>query len=156
MQITGQLQAVQAPYVIRTEVEVLQEEFTDASLIRLRDAQRRLPDGLRRMAVGEAPEPVSVAAQAQPLAEKLDSAIERFLTDPRDDILCRCDDGDDAAEALIENLEKLLNDSGSDPARLLGDKLHTVEETAHRVAVVAPGPVGCGSSDSVRRVEARW
>jgi diguanylate cyclase (GGDEF)-like protein len=152
VQTTGQLRSVQALYVIRTESEALQEaeadEFTQR-LEALRAAQRLLPEALTRMETGTATEPIRVAGLARPVAQQLDPAIERFLTDPRGDVLCRCgDDGDDTAEdameELIVELEAMLNDSGSDPAELLDNKLANVTDTGLAIRATASALIPMG------------
>lgn len=150
VQITGQLEALQALYVVRIETDELEEEFSDARVARLRAAVSSLPGQLARMRAGHSPEAVRVAEAADPLVSQLGPAIERFLADPKGDIRYHGDDGDDAAEdameSIIEETERLLNDSGSDPARLLADRLSNANEAGHTVGRAAAVliPLGIG------------
>jgi diguanylate cyclase (GGDEF)-like protein len=152
VQTAGQLRALQALFVIRTETDAIEDDgATDERMARLREAQRILPEALARMESGDAPEAVAVARAARPIAARLDPAIERFLTDPMSDVNYKGDDNEDTAEdemeGIVEELEVLLNDSESDPAVLLGRKLDAVNTTGTTVRntalVLAPlGLVG--------------
>lgn len=157
VQITGQLRAVQALYVIRMETDELEDEFSDPGVARLRAAIRVMPDELARMRSGDSVEAVRVAEQAQPLVDQLGPAVERFLADPKGDIRYKGDEeGDDTAEDAMEEiiggLEQLLNDSESDPAQLLAGKLANVTDAGVAVrrtaAVLIPlglgGVIVCG------------
>jgi len=135
VQIAGQLRAVQALSMIRIELRIMEDNgVADEPMARLRAAQELLPDGLARMRAGSAPEPAELARRAQSLAEKLDPAIEAYITDPRGDILYRGEDDDDtteeALEVILQDLEIMLNRSGSDPAILLNDRLDSATATS--------------------------
>jgi diguanylate cyclase (GGDEF)-like protein len=151
VQTTGQLRAVQALSAMRIELTALEDDgVTNDRLARLRTAQRILPGALTRMELGDAPEPIQIARQARPLAQQLDPAIERLLTDPHGDILYKGefddDTAEDAVEALMGALDGLLGNSESDPAELLGEKLRRVTDTSdtvRRTALILV-PLGLG------------
>jgi len=166
VQITGQLRAVQALYVVRAETNALEIELTDDGLARLRAAVQLIPVELARMESGDSVEAAQVARRAQPLARELDPAVERFLADPRGDIRYRGEDGiteddtsEDAMEEVIGELERLLSDSDSDPALLLTGKLENVTDAGVAVrsaaAILIPvglsGVIVCGWLLSVYR-----
>jgi diguanylate cyclase (GGDEF)-like protein len=137
VQMTGQLRALRALHVIRVETAELEEDYSQAGLDRLRAAEEALPAALERMGDGDAPEAVELAREAMPLATQLIPAVERYLTDPRGDILYRGEDDDDtseeAVERLIGELELLLNQAGSDPADVLSAKLDEVLDAGSTV-----------------------
>jgi diguanylate cyclase (GGDEF)-like protein len=151
VQTTGQLRAVQSLSAMRIELTSLEDDgVTDAKLARLDAAQRLLAEALARMESGDAPEPALVARKAWPLQKRLGPAIDRYLTDPRGDILYKGefddDTTEDALEAVMEELDVLLADASSDPADLLGGRLANVTSTAvavRRTALVLI-PLGLG------------
>jgi diguanylate cyclase (GGDEF)-like protein len=149
-QMTGQLRALQALHVIRDETDELTEDYSQERLDRLRAAERVLAPALARMRNGDHPEAVRVARQATPLAERLPPAIERFLTDPRGDVLYHGENDDDTAEDamedIIDELVLLLNESESNPANLLDAKLAGVADVGRAVSrtIVVLVPLGLG------------
>jgi diguanylate cyclase (GGDEF)-like protein len=155
VQTTGQLRAVQALSSIRIELRALEDDgVTEDRLSRLRAAQQILPGALNRMKAGDAGEPTRVAGLAEPLARQLDPAIRAYITDPNGDILYKGEDDDDTSEDALEDimqgLEVLLNDAGSDPADLLGEKLHNVSAAGYAVrrtalVLVPLGLLGVGA-----------
>jgi diguanylate cyclase (GGDEF)-like protein len=143
VQMTGQLRALRALHVIQVEMAALEEDHTRAGLDRLHAAEEALPAALERMGSGDAPKAAELAREAEPIAERLVPAIERYLTDPRGDILYHGEDGgdDDTAEEemerLIGELELMLNAPGSDPAGVLSSKLDEVEAAGRAVSRTA-------------------
>jgi diguanylate cyclase (GGDEF)-like protein len=134
VQTTGHLRAIQSLSAMRIELTSLEDDGVTADkLARLHAAQRLLSDGLARMEAGDAPEPAQVAHQAWSLQKQLGPAIDRYLTDPRGDILYKGefddDTSEDALEAIMEGLDVLLSEAHSDPADLLSGKLANVTET---------------------------
>jgi diguanylate cyclase (GGDEF)-like protein len=128
------LRAIQSLSAMRIELTSLEDDGVAADkLVRLADAQRLLSEGLARMEAGDAPEPARVARRAWSLQKQLGPAIDRYLTDPRGDILYKGefddDTSEDALEAIMEGLDVLLSEAHSDPADLLGGKLANVTET---------------------------
>jgi diguanylate cyclase (GGDEF)-like protein len=165
VQTTGQLRAVQALSAMRIELRALEDDgVTEDRLSRLRAAQQMLPGALARMKAGDAAEPARVAGLAEPLARQLDPAVHAYITDPTGDILYKGEDDDDttedALEDIMQGLEVLLNDSGSDPADLLGTKLENVSSVGAAVrrtalVLVPLGLLGVGTCAWLLRIYRR-
>ena len=131
VQTAGQLRAMQAQSVIRTQTNALEDDFTEEGLAKLRAGQAALPKALAQMESGGAAEAVEVARKAQQLQSGLDAKIEIWLADLRAGR--SLDESETRTDEILTQLEILLNDSSSDPALLLGDKLDKVTSSTRAV-----------------------
>jgi diguanylate cyclase (GGDEF)-like protein len=149
-QITGHMNTMQALFDITTELTQQEVKVTDEGLARVRATVATIPRELARMEAGDSAEMTRIARKVEPLARQLGPAIERYLADPRGDILYKGEADDDAAEfameKVIDEMDFLLYNTQADPNQLLSDRLNSVRdagETVGRAAVVLV-PLGLG------------
>jgi diguanylate cyclase (GGDEF)-like protein len=145
VQTSGHLRAVQALSVLDTQTDALEDGVTDSKLRRLRRAQGALREAVERMETGGVAQASRIARDAQPLLRRLDPAVDHFLAAPSAggeiDL-----EAEDEMDDLIADLQQLLNQSGSDPSKLLASQLEAVtgsERTVRGTAFVLI-PLGLG------------
>jgi len=137
LQTAAQLRAMQAQSIIRTQTNVLEHDYSEQSLAKLRAAQVALPKALAQMEAGGDPAGVEVARKALQLQSGLDAKIAIWLADLQQHPNAE-HHGDDSSpghrvDAILTQLEVLLNDSPSDPAVLLGKNLDEVTSSTRAV-----------------------
>jgi diguanylate cyclase (GGDEF)-like protein len=138
VQTSGHVRALQAISTIDTQTDALEEEVDPAELRKLREAQAILAEALGRMERGGVVEQRRIARDVEQTLTRLNPAIERFLSAPRED-----EDAvvaaEEAMEVIMETAQVRLNDLRSDPSNLLAAELETVntsERAVRRTATV--------------------
>jgi diguanylate cyclase (GGDEF)-like protein len=146
LQTSGHLRAIQALTLIDTQTDSLEKGTNRADLQKVRRAQRLLDDALDRMAAGEIRDAARLAEAGRPIVLKLKPAIEQFLANPPGFDSNGASGPEAKMEAIIAELQTLLNVSDPDPSQLLAEKLDAVsdtERTVRRTAFVLI-PLGLG------------
>jgi diguanylate cyclase (GGDEF)-like protein/PAS domain S-box-containing protein len=163
-QTGGQLRALQALSMIRIQLSNLGDEGpSPGRLAAVREARDTLPVALDEMERGDVATATAVARQAKPLARELDVDVERYLNDPKGDILFRTvtiqrltrelgraptepeiaaneDDDDttrDQMSVTLTRLELMLNGRQVDAAHALSGMLDNVTTAEHNIRVTA-------------------
>jgi diguanylate cyclase (GGDEF)-like protein len=146
VQTSGHLRAVQALSMLDTSSDALETRLSPRELRTLRRSQRVLDDSLDRMRNGEVLHATRVAVKAKRIVQRLKPAVELALVRPPGYDALDTRPAELRLEALITQLQVLLNDLGSDPSRTLEAKLDSVtatERTVRATAVVLI-PLGLG------------
>jgi diguanylate cyclase (GGDEF)-like protein len=143
VQTAGHLRAVQALIVLDTQSDALEEGVTERRLNTIRRAQPALAEAIDRMETGGVVQVSRIARDARPLMRRLGPAVDRFLAGPS-----RGGEIDEAAEeemdAVLTDLQRLFNQSNSDPSKLLVSQLQdvTASERAVRGTAIVLIPLG--------------
>ena len=145
-QTGGQVRALQAISTIQIEIHAMEDEpevLKPERVTAVRKAREALHVALDEMEHGNVAAATAVARRAKPMATELDAAIDRYLSDPRGDVLNRDEnvEGDDAARDALndlrDKLELMLNGREVNPSNALSGMLGNVTEAEHNIRAIA-------------------